>query len=453
MVIEYENHFQIFWFVQLRVRTVSSSYGHLCERADPQFNQYRGRKKVFDKTPITEDTMNNDFPLPYEGVRVLDVSQGFAGPYCAALLAAQGANVVKVEPPRGDWIREIGEAYDGITPWTVVANSGKRSICIDATQPQGRALLQRLANGVDVMVQNFRPGVIERLGVGYTQLSAGNPGLVFVSITGFGSEEKRAGSDSVFQAFTGIAYSNRDNRGTPRRLPILLPDTITGIYAAQAVGGALFARGRTGRGRHLQISLLESCAALQSASILDDALANGAERLPSTVPFGVFRSRDGYLTVTSMSDAMFVRLLRTAGLDDWVDDNRCAGIAQRQQHAGAINDAIAKKLLERSNADWILAFTGHDVLCSEVLDYAAFRATQQAIATGAFADIEQSPYGVVPVARMPGAAREWPVAPCPYNGEHTRDVLAEVGVNEDEFSRLAAAGTVFQRPVATPDLK
>ena len=138
MVIEYENHFPIFWFVQLRVRTVSSSYGHLCERADPQFNQYRGRKKVFDKTPITEDTMNNDFPLPYEGVRVLDVSQGFAGPYCAALLAAQGANVVKVEPPRGDWIREIGEAYDGITPWTVVANSGKRSICIDATQPQGR---------------------------------------------------------------------------------------------------------------------------------------------------------------------------------------------------------------------------------------------------------------------------------------------------------------------------
>jgi crotonobetainyl-CoA:carnitine CoA-transferase CaiB-like acyl-CoA transferase len=415
--------------------------------------EYRRGQEAFDNTPDMEDMMNDDVPLPYQGVRVLDVSQGFAGPYCAALLAAQGATVVKVEPPLGDWIREIGEARDGITSWTVVANSGKRSICIDANQAQGRALLQRLADGVDVMVQNFRPGVIERLGVGYTQLSAGNPGLVFVSITGFGSQEKRAGSDSVFQAFTGIAHSNRDNRGMPRRLPILLPDTITGVYAAQAVGGALFARGRTGQGRHLQISLLESCAALQSASILDDALADGAERLPSTVPSGVFRTRSGYLTVTSMSDAMFARLLQTAGLDDWVDDSRCAGIEQRQRHAGAINDAIAKKLLERDNADWIAAFTQHDVLCSEVFDYKAFRATPQAHATGAFANIEQSPYGVVPVARMPGAAREWPVAPCPHHGEHTREVLAEVGVNEEEFSRLVAAGIVFQRPVADPDRK
>ena len=392
--------------------------------------------------------MNHLLPLPYVGLRVLDVSQGFAGPYCAALLAAQGARVVKVEPPGGDWIREIGEACDGITPWTVVANSGKHSICVDAAKPQGRALLQRMACGVDVIVQNFRPGVIERLGLGYTQLSASNPGLVFVSITGFGSHEKRAGSDSVFQAFTGIAHRNRDDDGTPRRLPILLPDTITGIYAAQAVGSALFARSRNGQGRHLQISLLESCAAMQSASILDDALADGVERPPSTVPSGIFRTRDGYLTVTSMSDAMFVRLLQTAGLEAWIKDSRCAGITQRQRHANAINSALAERLLERDSADWIAAFTEHDVLCSEVLDYKGFRVTPQARATGAFAEIDQAPYGVVPVARMPGAERSWPVAPCPYRGEHTREVLAEVGVDGDEFSRLAAAGIVFQRPVA-----
>jgi crotonobetainyl-CoA:carnitine CoA-transferase CaiB-like acyl-CoA transferase len=395
--------------------------------------------------------MDDYFPLPYAGLRVLDVSQGFAGPYCAALLATQGAHVVKVEPPGGDWIREIGGACDGITPWTVVANSGKRSICIDAAQPQGRALLRRLADGVDVIVQNFRPGVIERLGLGYTQLSAANPGLVFVSITGFGPDEKRAGSDSVFQAFTGIAHRNRDDNGTPRRLPILLPDTITGVYAAQAVGSALFARSRNGQGRHLQISLLESCAAMQSASILDDALADGAERPPSTVPSGIFRTRDGYLTATSMSDAMFARLLRTAGLEEWVEDPRCADITQRQRHADTINGALAEKLLERNNADWIAAFTQNDVLCSEALDYASFRATPQARATSAFAEVDQSPYGSVPIARMPGAGRAWPVAPCPHRGEHTREVLKEIGMNDDEFTRLAETGIVFQRAGASND--
>ena len=395
--------------------------------------------------------MDENISLPYARLRVLDLSQGFAGPYCAALLAMQGAQVIKVEPPGGDWIREIGGACDGITPWTVVANSGKRSACIDATTPEGRGLLQRLAVGCDVIVQNFRPGVIERLGMGYAELSAANPGLVFVSITGFGPASKRAGSDSVFQAFTGLAHRNRDDDETPRRVPVLLPDTVTGMYAAQAVGSALFARASDGRGRHLRISLLESCAALQSASILDDALAGGAERPPATVPSGVFRARDGYLTVTSMSDAMFKRLLRTAGLDSWVDDPRCASIAQRQQHADAINAAVAAQLLQRDTAAWIAAFTEADVLCSEVLDYERFRAMPETRAGDTFSVVRQPPYGDVPVARMPGAPRTWPVAPCPQRGEHTREVLGEIGVNAEDFARMAGAGIVFQRPTGASD--
>jgi len=279
---------------------------------------------------------------PYTGLRVLDLAQGFAGPYCAALLGMQGADVIKVEPPRGDWIREIGGSVDGITAWTIIANAGKRSAAIDARQPQGRALLQGLAAGVDVIVQNFRPGVIERMGLGYDALRVTNPGLIFVSVTGFGSsgpEAGRAGSDSVFQAYTGIAHRNRDDQDIPRRIPILLPDTVTGLYAAQAVGSALFARSRHGKGRHIRISLLESCAAFQASSILDDALAGDEERPPSTVPSGIFQSRDGFLTVTSMSDAMFNALLATAGLEDWIGDPRCANIGQRQKHADAINEA------------------------------------------------------------------------------------------------------------------
>src|SRR5437879_2061394 len=131
--------------------------------------------------------IDNDGTLqPYRGIKVVDLSQGFAGPYSAALLAMQGATVTKIEPPAGDWIREIGAGQDGITAWTVIANAGKRSACIDASTPAGRGLLERMATTCDVLIQNFRPGVIDRMGLGYEKLAAKNPALIFVSITGFG---------------------------------------------------------------------------------------------------------------------------------------------------------------------------------------------------------------------------------------------------------------------------
>ena len=206
--------------------------------------------------------------LPYAGLRVLDISQGLAGPYCAGLLGAQGAEVTKIEPPSGDWIRNAGGGKEGMTSLAIMGSAGKRSACIDATKPEGRALILKMARQADVFVQNFRPGVIERLGFAYDVLSKDNPKLVYVSITGFGGsgpDAKKPATDSVLQAFTGIARINRDADGTPRRIPFLVPDTVTGVYAAQATGAALFAAARTGRGRHVQVSLMDACAALQSA--------------------------------------------------------------------------------------------------------------------------------------------------------------------------------------------
>ena len=163
--------------------------------------------------------------LPYTGLRVLDLSQGIAGPYCAGLLGMQGADVIKVEPPGGDWIRITGGGEQGMTALAVMGNLCKRSACIDATRPEGRALLLSMAKGADVFLQNLRPGVIERLGLDYATLSKDNPKLVYLSITGFGPrgpEAKRAGTDSVLQAFTGIANINRESDGTPRRIPFLI---------------------------------------------------------------------------------------------------------------------------------------------------------------------------------------------------------------------------------------
>jgi crotonobetainyl-CoA:carnitine CoA-transferase CaiB-like acyl-CoA transferase len=385
--------------------------------------------------------------LPYVGLRVLDISQGFAGPYCAALLAMQGADVIKIEPPAGDWIREIGGGCDGVTSWTVIANAGKRSACIDATRPEGRALLLRLAHWADVIIQNFRPGVIERLGLGYDLLAERNPGLLFVSITGFGEsgpDAQKAGSDSVLQAYTGMAHINRLPDGTPRRIPFLLPDTVTGVYAAQAIGAALFSRERTGQGRHLRISLLESCAAVQAASILDDVLSRGKPLKPATVPAGIFRTRDGFITVTSMSDRMFTSLLRVVGLDAWIGDRRFATIEERQNHSQMINDELALRLAEGSTDAWIRAFTKADVLCAKVLDYTAFQELPQAVDMQLFNELDQIPYGPIPVARIPGGERRWPVKPSPRKGEHTLEIVAAAGVDAEESAKLVELGIILQ---------
>ncbi len=171
----------------------------------------------------------------YAGLQVLDMSQGVAGPYCAAMLGLQGADVVKVEPPGGDWIRVMGGGEAGMTPLAVAGNLGKRSLCIDARRPEGRAIIERLAARADVLVENFRPGVMAKLGLDAPTLRARNASLIYLSISGFGHEgpwADKPGTDSVLQAYTGIAASNRESDGTPRRLGMLVPDTVSAPNAA-----------------------------------------------------------------------------------------------------------------------------------------------------------------------------------------------------------------------------
>jgi len=277
---------------------------------------------------------------PFAGVRVLDVSQGLAGPYCAGLLGLQGASVIKVDPPGGDWIRAAGSGREGMTALAIMGSAGKRSACIDATKPEGKTLLLQLARDADVFVHNFRPGVIERLGLGYETLAKENPALVYVSVSGFGPDgpdARKAATDSVLQALTGMAHINRDADGTPRRIPFLVPDTVTGVYAAQATGAALFARAMTGRGRHVEVSLMDACAALQAAPILDAQFSMGKPPAAIVVPSGIFRTKNGHITVASLSDTMFEALLKALGLEAMGSDPRYATLEARRKNAPSIN--------------------------------------------------------------------------------------------------------------------
>jgi crotonobetainyl-CoA:carnitine CoA-transferase CaiB-like acyl-CoA transferase len=182
-------------------------------------------------------------PLPYSGLKVLDLSQGIAGPYCAEILLQNGAIVTKVEPPSGDWSRGIGLAVDGQTAISVANNLGKRSICVDAANPAGRDVIRRLVGEADVLVESFRPGVMDRLGLSYRAAADSNPGLVYVSVTGFGPDgpdADRPASDSTLQAISGLMVANRDDRGVPRKVGILVVDVMTGVFAAHAAAAGLY---------------------------------------------------------------------------------------------------------------------------------------------------------------------------------------------------------------------
>ena len=391
-------------------------------------------------------------PLPYEGLRVLDMSQGLAGPYCAGLLGLQGATVIKVEPPGGDWIRNAGGGREGMTSLAIMGNPGKRSACIDAAKPEGKALILRMAREADVFVQNFRPGVIERLGLSYETLARDHPALVYVSITGFGAsgpDARKAATDSVLQAFTGMAAINRSADGTPRRIPFLVPDTVTGVYAAQATGAALFARMRTGAGRHVQVSLMDACAAFQAAPILDAALSDGKPAAPITVPAGIFKTRDGHITVTSLNETMFAALMKVLGLEDLARDPQFATQPERLKNAAVLNLEVSRCLIAQDSRHWIERFSAVDVLCADVLDFAGFRAAPQTVHGKTFYDVAQYPYGTLPLPRVPGGSAEWPIGPSPRAGEHTLEILAELGITETERAALLAAGVVHQAAAQT----
>ena len=269
---------------------------------------------------------------------------------------------------------------------------------------------------------------------------------MYVSITGFGPdgpEAQKAGTDSILQSLTGMAHRNRDHDGTPRRMPLLIPDTVTAVYAAQAVGAALYARARDGQGRHLKLSLLESAAAFQAAQIVENRIFAGATPPPNTVPAGVFRTRDGHLSLSAVTEGHFRAAMRVLGLEAWIDDPRFAA-RRRAQEARGIRQRRGRPPPGR---------TDHCLLgrrssppptpCSPRSPTTPLSsASAQAQHLDAFAALEQPPYGALPLARMPGADRAWALRPAPRAGEHGEEILREFGLEQAAIEQLRLSGTI-----------
>ena len=383
----------------------------------------------------------------FKNITVLDLSQGIAGPMCAGILARQGARVIKVEPPSGDWIRGTGSSREKMSANAIAGNLNKRGIAIDAAKPEGKAALLRLVKQADVLVENFRTGVMVRLGLDYATLSALNPRLVYCSVTGFGPVGplvNKAATDSVVQAFTGMAALNGGAGNPPRRIGMYVPDNISAIYSAQAVSAALFERFTTERGQHVQISLAQCTAGFQAGPMIDSFLfPDTGKRSAVLAPAGDFQTQDGWVAVAALTDDMFVRLAKAVGREQWLSDPKFGQLELRKANSADINAALAEVLRTDTNANWVRKLEAADVLIGGVNDFIHFREEEQSKAMGYFGEIEQAPYGALTVPHLPGGDRE--LRPAPRVGEHTREVLLECGFTAAEIDALLASGVALQK--------
>lgn len=386
--------------------------------------------------------------LAFEGLKVLDISQGVAAPYCGMLLAQNGADVIKAEPPQpGDWSRAMGKPYDDQSAASVILNRGKRSIALDLKNPAGLAVAKQLAAEADVVLQNYRPGVIEKFGLDYGSVARDNPNVIYLSLTGFGQEGPKAkhpATDSVMQAFTGFMSINRNEEGTPQRIDYYAIDVITGLYAFQAVSSALYRRAVKGGGKHIETSLLQSALAFQDAKMVEFSLEGGAGE-PIGSPVGTFRTTDGHICVNARRDPHFQALCRLLGREELIDDPRYADARSRVAHREDLLAIVAEAMATKSKAEWVEALNAVDILNAPVNDYGNLFEEPQVAAVGAVRWVEHDTVGRIPmgaIAGVPPMATENPRAHSPHIGQHGREILAELGKSDAEIETLFADGAV-----------
>lgn len=384
--------------------------------------------------------------LPFAGLRILDISQGIAGPYCTQILWQQGADVIKVEPPEGDWGRNVGVVNDQHSALSISYNAGKQGICVDARQDAGKKLLRRLALDADVVVQNFRPGVSDRLGVGYASLAAEKPELIYVSISGYGDDGPFAqapASDSVMQADSGLMFANQDVDRTPRRIGLLLADIATALYASQQTAAALYQRAISGQGTHVQLSLFEACTALQINDIASFAMAGDRPVGAVSAPNGVFASADGQLSVLALNNNQFERLCRALDRPEWLADPDLDSNEKRMQRRDALHASLAEQLSTDTTAAWVARLQEHDVLHAVVRDYESLAAHPQAEHLGLLQSVQQPGVGELKLPGLPGMGGR-PLQPAPHIGQHTTTILTQAGLSDNDIDALLRAGVVRQ---------
>jgi crotonobetainyl-CoA:carnitine CoA-transferase CaiB-like acyl-CoA transferase len=387
--------------------------------------------------------VNKDQDLPLAGLRVIDCSQGLAAPSAAASLAMYGADVIKIESVGGDWGRGIGVNKAGNTCVSVAGNMGKRSLTVDLKNPHGRAFIKRLVDDADIFLESSRPGVAQRLGIDYPTLSADNPALIYLSMTGFGQHgphRDRPCSDTVAQAFSGLLASNTGSDGIPHRVNTIPADVAGGLYAFQAISMALFRRTRTGKGGYIDLSLTQAIAHFQGVKFAEYQIEGGAPT-PFNEPAGNYLARDGWIVITLVKEENFAAICTAMDLTELIDDPRYLTFQARGENKLELRRIIAERVATQSADHWLEIFAAKGILANRVYDYGDWLGDSHVTETQAVEYFEQPGIGQIGYPAMPGGmAQAATLAPTIGFGDAA--ILRDVGLSDTEIAELTASGAV-----------
>ena len=390
---------------------------------------------------------------PLAGIRIVDLTTMISGPFATMLLGDQGADVVKIErPDGGDQMRRFGRRSGALTAPFVNNNRGKRSVAVDLKRPEGAEVVKRIASTADVFVQNFRPGVVARLGLAEEVLRGLNPRLVYVSISGFGAKGPLAHKpayDPIFQAASGLAsIQGASDSARPRMVRAMLPDKIAALNAAQAVSTALYAREKTGLGQHVELSMLDAVLSFLWSGEMDGHtfLENQAEGPEESSPFDlIYETGDGYVCVATVTSAQWVGFANATGNSHWLQDPRFATSEAREAHRTERLELMQEVLRTRPTDEWIERLEQADVPCSRIHTRREIVHHPHLAASESLVEYRHPGAGGIRQARDPARFDRTPTSPAlmpPMLGEHTGEVLSEAGYSASEVAALRSARVI-----------